>query len=110
MTITPRSAASRLVIEVQWIGSNSATNNMFVALFQDATANALAVSQQTVGAGGVVTVPLRHSMTSGTTSATTFRVRAGGNAVGTVTFNGAGGARFMGGVYASSIVIQEVLP
>jgi hypothetical protein len=48
-------------------------------------------------------------MTSGTTSATTFRVRAGASSAGTTTFNGSGGARFLGGVYASSIVIQEVL-
>jgi hypothetical protein len=48
-------------------------------------------------------------MTSGTTSATTFKVRAGANAAGTTTFNGTAGARLFGGVMASSMVIREVL-
>jgi hypothetical protein len=50
----------------------------------------------------------KHTMTSGTTSPTTFRFRAGGNVAGTTTFNGNAGARIFGGVMASSIVIQEV--
>jgi hypothetical protein len=109
LAITPRSAASKLVIEVVWIGGNSVATNMIVSLFQDATANALAAAQISVAAGGVTTLSFSHAMTSGTTSATTFRVRAGASSAGTTTFNGSGGARFLGGVYASSIVIQEVL-
>ena len=44
------------------------------------------------------------------TSATTFKVRAGGGGASTTTFNGSGGARLLGGVYASSITIRERLP
>ena len=47
-------------------------------------------------------------MTSGTTSATTFKVRGGSGAASTTTFNGSAGSAFMGGALASSIVIREV--
>ena len=80
------------------------------ALFQDSGNNALAA---TGGWGPSVNnlpfqIVLRHVMTSGTTSATTFTVRAGPNTGGTVTFNGASGARKFGGVMASSITITEI--
>jgi hypothetical protein len=45
-------------------------------------------------------------MIAGTTSAITFRVRAG-NDSGTYTLNGAGGVRKLGGVMASSITVTE---
>jgi hypothetical protein len=111
LAITPKSATSRLIIEVVLVASSSVTNNLIVALFQDATANALAVTTTTMPTGtSPVTGSLRHAMTSGTTSSTTFRVRAGGNNAGTTTFNGNSGNRNFGGVLASSIVIQEVVP
>jgi hypothetical protein len=109
LSITPRSATSRLVIEVLWNGTVGAAVNIIVALFQDATANALAaVTYSPTSSGYLANLSLRHTMTSGTTSATTLRVRAGPNAAGTLTFNGTGGARLFGGVMASSIVITEV--
>ena len=108
--ITPRSATSKLVIDVTWHGSSSANVVISAALFQDANANALAAAYaQPFAAAAFTTVKFTHTMTSGTTSATTFRVRAGGHAAGTTTFNGNAGARHFGGVMASSIVIQEVL-
>jgi hypothetical protein len=110
LAITPRSATSKLLIEVVWCGASSVNNNFVVALFQDATANALAVVESLTGAiGGGVNMYLKYVMTSGTTSSTTFRVRAGGNGAGTTTFNGQGGARLYGGTSASSIVITEVM-
>jgi hypothetical protein len=111
LAITPKSATSKLVIEVVWGGANSVNTTMTVALFQDATANALAAMPQLAQAAGTNTnFKFTHVMTSGTTSATTFRVRAGGSAAGTTTFNGAAGARLLGGVMASSIVIRETAP
>jgi len=108
LAVTPKSATSKLVVDVTWIGSSTAINNLTVALFQDSTANALALGVATMAAGYSTTVSFRHIMTSGTTSATTFRVRAGGNAASTLTMNGVTSARMYGGVMASSIVIQEV--
>ena len=110
LSITPQSATSKLIIEVIAVVCNSANNNMFVCLFQDSAANALAVNMTTISAAnGIVSIPLRHTMTSGTTSATTFKVRVGGNGAGTTTFNGSNaGTRLVGGAMASSIVIREV--
>ena len=112
LAITPRSATSTLRIEVIWIGSNSfaGAQNLTAALFVDSTANALAASTQTCGQSYVMAVPITYSQTSGGTSAITFKVRAGSNAAGTTTFNGYGTARYMGGVYSSSITITEVVP
>lgn len=111
LSITPQDAASTLVIEVVGIAACSAagTNGMTITLCQDA-GNALAAAVVPAVANVTTTIPLRHVMTSGTTSATTFKVRMGSNAAGTTTFNGQLGGRIYGGVMASSIVIREYLP
>ena len=111
LAITPQSATSKLIIEVVWVGSNDLQSNLFACLFQDSAANALAVAVSTVAANGITTIAFRHVMTSGTTSATTFKLRVGGNGGGTCTFNGvSAGTQLVGGVMASSIVIREVTP
>lgn len=113
LSITPKSATSKLIIDVVVNLANSAAsgNIMTATLLQDSTANALAAAWQiNGGANFVVSIAFRHIMTSGTTSATTFKVRAGLNVAGTTTFNGQAAGRIYGGVLASSIVIQEVLP
>ncbi len=111
LAITPTNAASTLIIEaVLHLASNS-TSALIAALFQDATASALAsaiVFQD--AASNVVEVVIRHKMVAGTTSATTFKVRAGNVGANTTTFNGQTAARLFGGSLASSITITEVLP
>lgn len=108
LAITPKSATSKLLIESVANFTNSNTVNMTMALFQDAIVSALAATPYSLQAGAfVATVPLKHQMTSGTTSATTFKIRIGGGGAGTTTFNGTGGTRLYGGVNASSIVITE---
>lgn len=111
LAITPSSATSALIIDVVVNAANNTIGApLAVCLFQDATANALAAVWQSVPTtNGGVCVPLRYTMLAGTTSATTFRVRAGSN-TGTTTFNGLGGGRLFGGVMASSIVITEKTP
>ena len=47
-------------------------------------------------------------MTAGTTSSTTFKVRAGLTSAGTTTLNGNGGNRKLGGVLNSGIWIREI--
>lgn len=108
-TITPTSAANILEIEVLVNGANSAaTNNLIAALFQDSTANALTASSIYMPSNNTITpIKLVHRMTAGTTSATTFRVRVGGNLAGTFTLNGAGAARYFGGALISSIIVRE---
>ncbi len=112
LAITPKSASNILKIEaIAYASSTAPTGNVVViALFQDATANALAAiaSTQLPASGGIIVLPpIFHTKTAGTTSATTFRIRIGATAAGTTTFNGSGGARTLGGVMASSITITE---
>jgi hypothetical protein len=111
LAITPTNASSTLLIEVNWSGASSVVNTIGVALFQDSTAGALAAAPLRVAeADQISTVSYIHKMTAGTTSATTFKVRAGGSSAGTTTFNGRSGGRLYGGVIASSITITELLP
>jgi hypothetical protein len=110
LAITPTSATSKLLIEVAWNGANSAgTASLVVALFQDSTADALAaVGQRYETTGTIQQIRLKHYMTAGTTSSTTFKVRVGCTSAGTTTFNGVSGGRRFGGVMASSITITEI--
>ena len=109
LAITPTSATSVLQIDVIAIISlDTAGFGVFMPLFRDAVANALAVSYfQTNGANAPQTIPLKYIMVAGTTSAITFRVRIGGQLASTVTFNGRAGGALMGGTLASSITIKE---
>lgn len=111
--ITPTNASSTLIIEVIWNGAISVSDFIGLALFQDTTANALAASQDGQDSGEsnhTRQIVLRHKMTAGTTSATTFKVRAGANSAATTTFNGNAGSQQFGGVFSSSIFVTEVLP
>lgn len=106
--ITPKATGNKLKIDVVVVLASSAGGTLAAALFQDATANALAVAATRVDTvDSLYTISFTHYMNAGTTSATTFKVRAGNSAAGTVTFNGAGGARQYGGVISSSITITE---
>jgi hypothetical protein len=108
--ITPTSASNKLKIEVIFVcAAPLSSRDVTVALFQDTTANALAAVCMTSGtANGVMTIPLTYYMAAGTTSATTFRVRAGMANAGTLTFNGSNGTQIFGGICTSSITITEI--
>ncbi len=108
LAITPTSAANILVIEVVFqYGTNTSTVWMATSLFQDATAGALASVVTYDNSVNINQNTFSHTMISGTTSATTFRVRSGSNTAATTTFNGYGGLRVHGGSSASSITITE---
>lgn len=107
-TITPTSSSSNLFIKVSIMLSNNNSNNLIAALFQDSNVNALA--------GGIIsnasadtkyTLTFNHTVAAGTTSATTFKVRAGANGAGTTTFNGSGATRFFGTMAKSSLSVTE---
>ena len=110
LAITPASATNILQIDVVMALSNSSgAGTMIAALFQDATANALACEAQVVANSSVLlNLKFTHRMVAGTTSATTFRARAGFSVAATTTFNGATSARLFGGVLSSSITITEI--
>jgi hypothetical protein len=115
LAITPKSATNKLRIDVVVVGLTPGVNgNSQTALFQDSTANALAAalnpgySAGTSGSGSLGTCSFTYYMTSGTTSATTFKVRVGPNAGGPFYFNSNTSSALLGGVMASSITITEI--
>ena len=112
LAITPKATTNVLVIDVvAFLSSDTAgTTHWTLGLFQDSTAGALACTMTAeISDSTMQKVFLRHYMVAGTTSATTFKVRAGSQTASTTTFNGVGGARKGGGVLASSITITEYL-
>ncbi len=110
--ITPTNASSTLRIDVELNAANSAgAGHIIAALFQDSTANALEARAHHVSNSGVIAqINFTYWMTAGTTSATTFKLRAGFSSAATLTVNGAGGVRQFGGVLGSGITITEILP
>jgi hypothetical protein len=110
LAITPTSATSKLLIQVNALcGISSTAQWATLALFQDSTANALAaVTSFQTTAGSAITVPLTYFMTAGTTSSTTFKVRFGLQTTSTMYINGANGARLYGGADATTMTIMEI--
>ena len=111
LAITPKSATNILTMNINVLCSVNTTTHVTCALFQDATANALAATAfYSSTSTGMMTIAFNHRMVAGTTSATTFRIRIGSATGNTVTFNGDGSNRKFGGVAASSITITESTP
>lgn len=110
--ITPTDAANVLRINsLLHLAQTNVNGALIAALFQDATANALAVGAifNVQASGAPLQVDVQHEMATGTVSATTFKVRAGNNTGATTTFNGVAGGRLMGGVLCSHLTIEEIM-
>lgn len=107
VTITPISASSILVIEFEGqVRPSATTTEPSLALFQDATVNAINGFFDRRGR----IVHIRHIMVSGTTSATTFKVRAGPNGGAGIYFNGdSAGNRLMGGTSSIVLSVKEFI-
>ena len=110
LAFTPKFSTSKLKIDVVWQGTNASisTNGFVVALFMVGTSNALAANFNSVANGSINNFVFTHYMTSGTTSAITFKVRAGSGNGATTSFNGQTGSALGGGALASSITISEI--
>ena len=109
-SITPTSATNRLIIEFIGFAAHSVSGgNLTAALFQDSTANALAVGYiEPASANDMMPLHVKYEMAAGTTSSTTFKVRIGGSTAGTLTFNGSGGSGLFAGTIASSLSVTEI--
>lgn len=109
-TITPSSATNVLLIQVVLNVCATGQTLFSIALFQDSTANALTATAGFIGSvnNTPIACPLNYYMVAGTTSATTFKIRAGSSAGATLTVNGSDGGRWFGGVMNSSITISEI--
>lgn len=105
VTITPISPTSTLLIEwnafgfgeIQWVS----------ALFQDTTAGALAAIAQ--GQNTMQGNSFRHVMTSGTTSATTFKIRVGTSSTFSLNSSANTPTRVYGGVSTAWLSVKEYL-
>lgn len=108
VSITPKSATNILRVKVKVSCSPSALANIVGALFRDSTANAFAVAPEyNATANGMCELNLEHDFTAGSTSSTTFRLRAA--AVGsTLYFNGDSSGRKFGTTTKSSITVMEI--
>ena len=108
LSITPKSATN--ILQIIFCGLQSfVTNNQYAlqaALFQDDTDNALAaVGAETFNNAGY----LNHLMLAGTTSATTFKIRCGGDP-GDLQINATNaGALFFNGVASTVLIIREYI-
>lgn len=108
-SITPQSATSTLYIWATVNISCSQIASGIIAIFRDATANAYGVS-----ATAVLTANTSENLTvmvtipSGSTAASTIRLRGGANG-GNLYVNGsAAGGQVFGGASASSLLVMEV--
>jgi len=106
--ITPKSATSTLHISVSINTGYGANSPITTALFVDSVADALAAVIEYEVNGGQANHTLLHAVASGSTTARTYKVRAGHASGSLVSFNGHGGAARFGGVMGSGITIMEV--
>lgn len=109
VSITPTSATNRLVIrsDIPYFTVVTANTAVAMALFQDSTANALRVSAVNVTQNESGSLSLHHEMAAGTTSATTFKIRAA-SASGGMNINGGTAARLFGGISAVTLSVTEI--
>ena len=107
-TITPTNTSNKLFITTEipvYLGSIATS---VVALFQDATVDAIATSYfGAPAAPGVGILKLSHVMSAGTTSATTFKVRVGVSA-GTLYLNGNTSIQLFGGTLKCTLTVMEI--
>lgn len=111
--ITPQSTTSTLYISAVVSASNTFSNvsTVGLALFRDSGVNAIAaISIACYQGNTMITIPLNTKVASGSTAATTFRLRIGGNGNGGTTYvngNSVTGQVY-GGVSATTLTITEV--
>lgn len=108
LTVARESASSLLKVSGMGNFSSSGANTISVALFQDATANALAAVSESVSVNFNTVMPWRHVLRALAAGNTTFNIRAGADTAGTVGFNGGSGARRLGGVLFSRLEVDEI--
>ena len=111
LAITPTSASSKLLVNVDVSGASNVQGNWTAALFRDSTANALAAAQtkqSDVNPDHLDHLHLTWVADASSTSATTFKVRCGQTNAGDWYFNGQNASRWFGGSSNSGITIMEV--
>lgn len=110
VSITPKSATNRLVINFQStvVDISSSTARLATGLFQDSTTNALATTMDYGFSEAQPTARsnIYYEMAAGTTSATTFRVRMSAD-TGAFYVNGDQAGRLYGGGLGFRLSVEE---
>jgi hypothetical protein len=109
VTITPQSATSFLRVDVV-IPTFTVTVNItpVAAIFRDSDVGALAASAGQVSINNTNFRTFSAIVASGSTAATTFKLRFGPNAAATIFVNGyAGPTTFFGGVSQTGLIVTE---
>lgn len=106
-TITPVSSSSTLWVTALVVGGSSQGTTV-AALFRDSGADAVATTAQWATAGTYRQDIVSYTTTSGSTSSTTFYVRAGPIVSGSFYVNSDNTGRLFGGTSMCTITILEV--
>lgn len=109
VTITPKSASSNLLIQVNANLAANVNGTLTSALFRDSTADAIAAQGQYLLANELFVSVISVIVAASSTSATTFKFRCGSNNAGTLGMNGVSGSRLYGGKAMSTITVTEIL-
>lgn len=97
VAITPKSTTSTLIVEAT-VQLSTGSNNVILALFQDAVANAIAaVSEDADGDTRPVTCVLRYNVVSGSLTARTFKIGFGSDQANNTRYNSVDGVTKMFG-------------
>jgi hypothetical protein len=109
-TITPASTSNILLFHINMTCMGDGDGRqVYAALFRDSVASALSSSANFVQSTDPVTINFTHSMTAPSTSAQTYKVRAGAG-VGNFYINQRHVAAFHGGTASSGLTIIEYTP
>lgn len=110
LSVQSRSLCNILNTRAQGVFAHTAVTTVNMALFEDGTNNALAVSAVKIPASNdVMTCTINHRRRVSTLSLTAYRIRAGASTGATTTFNGSAGAQLFGGVCNSMLEVSEVM-
>lgn len=110
LSITPSNSSNILLIEFNAnVGISTAAAAVTLALFQDATADAICARSFSLFGVGITQGTISCYMPAGTTSATTFKIRFGtSNSSNNANINGSDGVHFFGAAMQAVFTITEL--
>lgn len=111
-SITPTNASSTLLFLIQLYHANSVGYTTVAHVHVDSTADAIWAGADSgySSAGYASCLSGLFAIPAGSTNARTYKLKAGPATASTLTINGTGGSRRLGGVMSSGLVILEVGP
>jgi hypothetical protein len=111
VTITPVNSGSTLRIRAMLNIGGGTGAQVGAALFVDSVASAISAASASINASGTMQfLILEHTVTAGSTSARTYKIRAGSDTATDANLNGDIATRIYGGVAISRLEVEEILP